>query len=416
MLSLNKYLKLLFLLSFLSIFAVIAGCVNTPSVQSPQPTDKITLNIAYMSEQAFQSRYGNTLEQQFPDVRYTIVPTIAMMKGEKTVLEWSKMHDADLIYVPAYLMQDFVHNSLLLDLGTLFKKNKFDLSSYVPNIMTLTRSYGNGEIYGLPPTFNGKAVLYNKDLFDKYKIDYPVDRMGWEDLIHLAERFPSHGLAVSSLSTFHFIYEIGRTDGYQLQQENPPKSLVNSPGWEKVWELAADPMKKGLVTVSHFSDKDFLSGNTGMAIVSYTEFLRIQRSKPSFQWDAITVPVNDHQPDTTQQTTVDGFYCIPATSKNVTKALELLEFLTSDKVSRLDGTAFYGIGTMQKGNPDLFVQTVEKLTPVISEDIPYNYLTLGNQAADAVLKQSVPIQTALNDFQESVEKAAAEQSFKQDAH
>lgn len=46
----------------------------------------------------------------------------------------------------------------------------------------------DGEIYYMPTGHNGKALLYNKELFDKAGVPYPTDDWTWDDFIEAAKK------------------------------------------------------------------------------------------------------------------------------------------------------------------------------------------------------------------------------------
>src|SRR5690606_32032237 len=52
----------------------------------------------------------------------------------------------------------------------------------------IQRSMADGGIYGLPLTTGAMVFLYNKDVFDRFGVDYPTDDMSWDDVYDLAKR------------------------------------------------------------------------------------------------------------------------------------------------------------------------------------------------------------------------------------
>ncbi|MNO00035.1 Bacterial extracellular solute-binding protein [compost metagenome] len=74
----------------------------------------------------------------------------------------------DLMLIHPNRIQEFINEGLLTDIESLIARDHLDLNQFVPSIIELTRSYGNGKIYGLPLNFNGRVIVYNKDLFDEF--------------------------------------------------------------------------------------------------------------------------------------------------------------------------------------------------------------------------------------------------------
>ena len=62
--------------------------------------------------------------------------------------------------------------------------------------------------------FYSQAIFYNKDMFNKYGIPLPEDRMSWEKkLFELAQRFPTDGAKDKRVYGLSFGYN---SDVFQL--------------------------------------------------------------------------------------------------------------------------------------------------------------------------------------------------------
>ena len=78
-------------------------------------------------------------------------------------------------------------------MDTYIEKDKYNLEGIYPGLIDMLKEIGGSKLYGLSPSFYGNAVLYNKDLFNKYGVDLPHDGMSWQDILDLARRFPTEG-------------------------------------------------------------------------------------------------------------------------------------------------------------------------------------------------------------------------------
>jgi ABC-type glycerol-3-phosphate transport system substrate-binding protein len=75
------------------------------------------------------------------------------------------------------------------DLLPLTKKNGIDLSKFDDEALSTIRAISDdGHLYGLPYNRQFNAIFYNKDIFDKFGVQYPKDGMFWEDAIELSKR------------------------------------------------------------------------------------------------------------------------------------------------------------------------------------------------------------------------------------
>lgn len=65
------------------------------------------------------------------------------------------------------------------DISPLVKKYNFDLAGIQPVLLDMIKNRSGGELIGLPMQAStySPALYYNKDLFDKFNVSYPTDRM-----------------------------------------------------------------------------------------------------------------------------------------------------------------------------------------------------------------------------------------------
>jgi multiple sugar transport system substrate-binding protein len=80
---------------------------------------------------------------------------------------------------------DFYYRGMLMDLTPYLKKDKFDLSDFLPSVVNMYK-FG-GKIYGIPIYSVGSYLYYNKKLFDEAGIAYPPS--DWEDKSWTMDKF-----------------------------------------------------------------------------------------------------------------------------------------------------------------------------------------------------------------------------------
>jgi multiple sugar transport system substrate-binding protein len=94
-------------------------------------------------------------------------------------------------------------------------------------------------LYRLAPTFNNRALLYNKALFNQYKIAYPTDQMSWDDILNLAKQFPQstkpaeriygfHEMFMSMYTPVYLLNMIANTNGLQYMNNPATEVTMNS--------------------------------------------------------------------------------------------------------------------------------------------------------------------------------------------
>ncbi len=389
----NHVLKIVVIL----LLVISTGCNSSVEESS----ENVELRIGYYSDEMFKQRYADLIDSTYPGIRYTVVPMMDVVKGQTDGVEWLLEHPVDLIYIPSYLMKNFVSQNALLDLEFMIKEDRAEIA-FRPEIIELTRSYGNGKIYGFPSVLNGKAVVYNKQLFDSHGVDYPTDYMSWKQVIQLASRFSEVGLVYSSPYEFELVWDIGKTNNEYLYEANPPQVTVNKQFWAETLELVADPMQNGNVIVEANSFNSFLEGNAAMGIIDIRHFNIMRQMDLNFQWSIVSIPINQSTGFDSELIHVEGFFAIPAATNNEEAALKLLQFLNSDKVTNglQASNPNIGITTKVIDHPNEFERALHQVTPIVPHsELPYDLFELGHHLVSDVIYQSKPIDEALKTFE-----------------
>ena len=96
---------------------------------------------------------------------------------------------------------------------TMTEDEKFNKETLIPGLLDYMKEMGGGKLYGLSPSFYSQVIFYNKDMFNKYGIPLPEDRMSWEKVFELAQRFPTDGAKDKRVYGLSFGYN---SDVYQL--------------------------------------------------------------------------------------------------------------------------------------------------------------------------------------------------------
>ncbi|WP_241734716.1 ABC transporter substrate-binding protein [Paenibacillus alvei] len=381
---------------------------------------KAELTIAYTNENAFLKRYGNLFNQEYPNIRLSIVSTIPLVTKKLSVENWVQHNKFDIIYLPPELVKEMAKRNDLQELDLWIKRDSFPLDAYIPQVIEYARSIGNGKLYGLPPTFHGQAIAYNKDLFDTYHIEYPHEGMTWEDLLHLAGKFPKengHGNSLISFATndpspFEFMLKVGFGQNLTITQGNPSKATVASDPWKQIWELTLPLLNSGQLINSPDLNaymNAFLAGKQAMAVVTYEEYKQLAaRKKSSFQWALAPFPVRPNHNDTLL---IDGLYAVSAQSTEKEAAWELVKFLNSRTVAKWNYRSLYGFSTLQnemstnqEERERLSVMYVLRQSYHPMEEVPSQLVDKANAAIQSILDGGKSLEDALKQLQNEVQQ------------
>ncbi|MNZ39194.1 Bacterial extracellular solute-binding protein [compost metagenome] len=350
-------MRTLILITNLFLVILLVGCSKETS-NSFSKDSHITLNIGYINEDQFKKRFDSLLSSEFPNIRFNVVSTKPLFNPSITPSQFIQDNQVDLMLIHPNRIQEFINEGLLTDIEPLIARDQLDLNQFVPSIIELTRSYGNGKIYGLPLNFNGRVIVYNKDLFDEFKVDYPKDRMTWEDILRLANKFSisesSHselkGITLNSANLLDLIQLIGNTEGLQVYNSKQQQVSINGQRWIAVWEdvIEANKMKSLDLNVDlNTYLAPFQSGQRAMAVITYDEYKKLEQENPTFRWSTVTMPINSSEPDRTRSLQISDFFAISNSSNQKEAGWEILKFLNSEVIARWEYRSDYGFSTLQ---------------------------------------------------------------------
>lgn len=407
----------------MNLFLVIllVGC-SQETMKSYSRESNITLNVGYINEDQFKQRFDSILGAEFPNMRFHVVSMKPLLDPAISPSQFLQDNQVDLLFIPPGRMQEFISEGLLTDVEPLLERDQFDLDQLVPGIVELTRSYGHGKIYGLPLNFNGKAIVYNKDLFDEFQVEYPRDQMTWEDILKLANRFSmtesSHtdlkGITINSANLFDLVQRVGNTEGLQIYNSKQQQVSINGQRWAAVWDnvLAANTMNSLDLNIDLNTYLiPFQSGERAMAIISYEEYKKLEQENPSFRWSSVTMPVNPDEPNRSSSLNVPGIFAIPNSSNHEEAGWELLKFLNSEQMARWEYRSDYGFSTLQNqlstsDNYKDIVASFYKLSPELVEfdKLPSELQDRISPISNEIMEGSITIHEGLDLMQKEAEK------------
>lgn len=361
------------------------------------------LTIAYYNENMFHGRYGTIIEAEYPRLRYQIQPFDGLSNRETSVTEWYGQYHADVIYVPATRMQAFIEEGLLVELDHHLARRGVSLEDWHPTIMEHVRDLGRGKIYGIPPTSDGKVMVYNGTLLEDMKISVPDASYRWEDWLSVIERFPGNGLIHSYGDIFEFIYDYGATEGHSLYRSEIEEVSFNSPGWLGIWQRLAPLFRSGTIStggsqiVAQFSE-----GEVPFALINMREVRSLEAFDPPFDWELVSLPSNRLDPQTSFYQYVDGFYAVSAKTERIDEAIALVLFLNSEKIVRWEGGS-YGIPT-RNTTFSLYGQMPLSQPAFFTDSLPYEIYRLGIEAGEAMINNQQSIEEILEQAQQKAKQ------------
>lgn len=281
----------------------------------------------YVDEAIFEEQVGQYVKKKFPNITLKHVAWNDGTRYEDLIAKGT---------IPDIVFDDIGRNTyrqikkfkLEYDMSDLVKKYNFDTSKLNPSDLQHSLNASDGKLYSLPFNTNDYVLVYNKDLFDKFGVDYPKDGMTWDQAYELAKKLtrqegdstykgfqmnPAHYMRFNQLSE-------------PALDPNEEKAAMTSDNWMKIvnnirrfYEIPGNQLVK---------TNDFVKGNIAMIVDSMENAFRIVNENKDINFDISSVPVFPEAPDSKFQPSTNGMF-ITQQSNNKDLAFEVIAYLLS---------------------------------------------------------------------------------------
>ena len=297
----------------------------------------------------------------------------------------------------------------------VFKKLAYDAFKY------------QNKQYGVPEGFSAVVMFYNKDLFDKAKVEYPNSSWTWKEELAAAQKLTDtqNGIwgTYAPIQCWEFYKTIAQNGGSIWSTDNK-KVTINSKQNVEAFQWMLDKAKEYKVSPplndDTFSQPDadlnaFKAGKIAMLRVGIWNFGRF--ADAPFKWDIALEPGNTRK---AHHFFADALV-VSKRTKNSDAAWKFLKFISSDPfVANLRIEKGWNVPAL---NDEKVMENYYKTTPPESKKVvlqaldtlvlppvgpipeKWNDLTgIVGQELDKARLGKIDAQTALNNAQEKIEK------------
>lgn len=148
--------------------------------------DPIELTIYYFWQRTyedFMDVYGNDMIKKYPNIKINWI-----QNGEGTSPQdiVATGVNVDLYYSTVGNMRGLMDLGIDPDISDLLKKYQFDTSVLEPVFVDFLQEVNGGGFAGVPFVSQTLAMFYNKDVFDKFGVDYIQDGVTWDEIYEKA--------------------------------------------------------------------------------------------------------------------------------------------------------------------------------------------------------------------------------------
>ncbi|MCM3338811.1 extracellular solute-binding protein [Paenibacillus sp. MER TA 81-3] len=333
-----------------------------------QEIDNPQLRVLYWDEESFFKKHGNLFLANHPDYNIEVIPLKDELNPGKapvdSMMKVIRDKQPDLIQPDLDTYKVLVKEGMLEPIDDLIRKDGYSLDDYVPAVLAALKDKESGELFGLPSTFSGIGLYYNKSIFQLHGIPLPKNHMNWDEIFQMAERFarpssnvneeqPQFGLYHKySMSPFMMALDIGEGGGLSIYDPVSEQFTLHTDAWHKVIEKTMTCIKSGACYQAGVQkepdrmDKNgilkrnypFLNGNVAMA-VERSDLLRtlIANKEPfdEFEWGVVSMPVHPDNPSMGNGISMNEIFSIRENSANKKAAWEFIKTISSESYGKL---------------------------------------------------------------------------------
>lgn len=429
--------KKTWLLSVLLIPLLLLSACQSKEVEE-ETSEEVTLKVVYYDQNRFNRDYGDLFSAKYPNITIEVLP-ITYYSNQQTnsadsIRQFMQVNEPDIVLLRDNDLGALSEKNELLNLSPLIDKDKYDIGSMLPSVIDLIKRAGEGEIYGLAPTFGNTALFYNKDLFDELSIDYPTDNMTWNDVLLLSQQFSGHDAAYGffrgrNSDLFNFVtIRIGRNSGIEFYNARDKRITMNTESWKSIFSAVIDSYKKDSIFLGtselqksfksseevniKYGSNLFIMGKAAMTTDSISLVSDLETGKqyfkdiPSFNWGVVTTPVDPFNPNETNTFYLNNIFAINAKSDKVKAAWKFIKYANSEEVAKAKSKSSPELLTRFENMKELYGYDIEafyKLKPIgnyyrsdyLPDEFYEEFMSLGNEEISKVIQGTNTLEDAL---------------------
>ncbi|MBB6673179.1 ABC transporter substrate-binding protein [Cohnella nanjingensis] len=286
----------------------------------------------------------------------------------------------DVVLTDLGSLSKLVEDNLLKPLDPYIKEDKMDLSDFLPNVLDAIREQGNGQLYGLSPTFYSSALFYNKKLFAKANVNPPTDGMSWDDVFTLARSMKSgtgkdavYGFNLSSwgggLNYYDVQYQYADPLKLRMFDAAGEKMTVNTEQWKKALSKPFNLYKDHVMPhpedfqnnnndgrYNPYQNRPFFQGKVAMEIggyynvndlIAYNKNVDKMKGAEKLEWDVVTLPSHP-EAQGGGNIGLGSLLVINAKGHNPKDAWEFIKHYNSEEVAKFKARSNSELSVRQK--------------------------------------------------------------------
>lgn len=418
------------------LLIVVAACSqdNQAGEEDPNQPDhakiaeagekKVEINVfenskGYTQEQ-FMNLYGNDIQKKYPNFSFKLYSLHEDNGGMGLPGLIAQGVSIDLVKVSGPTVYTLlIENGLHGDVSDLIKKFNYNWDALYPVVRETMEMYGDkGEIYGIPNATVATALYYNKDIFEKFGVEFPNPNkpMTWDETYDLARSLSRKDGDIQysgfQSATANIFPSNQLSQGYLDPKTN--QALFSHDNWKILFgnfarfhEIDLNPQ------LPNFQAAFWEEGRVAMYAYQSGGTWQFAINTP-VDWDLVELPRFKESPDSGSGLLIP-FYAVTKTSKHRDQAFLAAAHIGSEEFQREFAKEGYtppmeisNLSEILGSNvPELSGKNLKAAVPLLSAAPTYpmnayHSVTVAalNQAYAEVIKGTKDVNTALRDAEE----------------
>jgi multiple sugar transport system substrate-binding protein len=324
-----------------ALLVPLAGCQLTQpeAVEPPKetsPENELFIYTVwpafYVKEETFERHIGRHIKKKFPDIKIKHIHWDNPGRQYKDLIAAGTIPDLIMDDSQLNMNRYLIENDLHYDMRDLIKKHNFDTSKLNPSMMERMKNVSkDGAIYGLPFQSADYVLFYNKDIFDKFGVDYPKNGMTYDEAYELAKRLTRVDGEITYKGYSQHPGHYMNYNQFSLDALHPSedRASMTSEGWVRMVENLRRFYE---IPANQFDTVEkFAQGNIAMAVAASDRIVKFYEENKNLNFDISTVPFFSELPNTKYQPNLYSMYITKQSTKK-DLAFQVMSYLLSEEM------------------------------------------------------------------------------------
>lgn len=328
------------------IICIITACQSKVQKENYQIPLSGSLTVMYFDEQSFMDDFGKLFQLVYPNIEFNVIEYPSDNLSELKWDEWINRNRPDLMVVDRHMYQSLSKENLLLNLEQKMQTSiETKPDGIVAPVLEMLKSDGMGSIQGLGPFFHSRVLYYNKNLFDKYNVEYPTDNMSWDEVFNRASSFINNGASednvvglyhpfmLENLNPFSLVNIAAKSENIGLFDHDLGRNRIKNSRIEHYFRQVIGGMKAGSIYNPVEDEKNFDLFASGLAAMRYEGYFYLRKlDQSNISWQMVNEPsANGYTPNFFMK----DIFVIPKIAANQNIAWEFIKYVHSESFQRI---------------------------------------------------------------------------------